>query len=218
MNSFVDTNVSIAYTFSIDPLNNNSRKVFKDYENILWSNNVKKEFHKVFLAKSDSLVTFYEGLVVDIEHGNFHDFTLDNLEKHVKRNYSKDKDYNQILSSLKPFWEEYVGEYLPNYLSFKSAIEECKRDLRIKIYSKKEKWESKILLTVERVEKYEGLKSKLDSLGVHFPDDEIVLDAHDYNLRVEDKINFITFDRGFYDAVHQIEDFCFNKVLGKLDF
>ena len=34
MKSFVDTNVSIAYMFSIDPLNNKSMSVFKEYERI----------------------------------------------------------------------------------------------------------------------------------------------------------------------------------------
>ena len=42
MNSFVDTNVSIAYMFSIDPLNNKSMSVFKEYTHIFWSKLVKK--------------------------------------------------------------------------------------------------------------------------------------------------------------------------------
>ena len=41
MNSFVDTNVSIAYIFSIDPLNNKSMSVFREYDDIYWSKLVK---------------------------------------------------------------------------------------------------------------------------------------------------------------------------------
>ena len=43
MNSFVDTNVSIAFIFSIDPLNNKSMAVFREYDNIYWSKIVKKK-------------------------------------------------------------------------------------------------------------------------------------------------------------------------------
>ena len=32
MNSFVDTNVAISYIFSIDPLNNKSMAVFREYD------------------------------------------------------------------------------------------------------------------------------------------------------------------------------------------
>ena len=48
MNSFVDTNVPIGFMFSIDPLNNKSISAFREYDNIFWSNCVKKEYIKVF--------------------------------------------------------------------------------------------------------------------------------------------------------------------------
>ena len=66
MNSFVDTNVAIAYIFSIDPLNNKSMAVFREYDNIYWSKLVKKEYKKVFKNKRKILVKFYKDLANDI--------------------------------------------------------------------------------------------------------------------------------------------------------
>lgn len=51
MNSFVDTNVAISYIFSIDPLNNKSMAVFREYDDIFWSNLVKSECRIVFKNK-----------------------------------------------------------------------------------------------------------------------------------------------------------------------
>ena len=70
MNSFVDTNVSIAYSFLIDPLNNHSRNAFSEYANIFWSELVKKEFNKVFISKKEVLVRFYKKLLNDLKQGN----------------------------------------------------------------------------------------------------------------------------------------------------
>ena len=80
MNSFVDTNVSIAYIFSIDPLNNKSMAVFREYDNIYWSKLVKKEYKKVFKNKRKILVKFYKDLANDIKPDDFHDFKFNNLK------------------------------------------------------------------------------------------------------------------------------------------
>ena len=46
---------------------------------------------------------------------------------------------------------------------------------------------------------------KLKEMDVHHPDDEIILDAHDHNLRINDKLDFITFDNGFYNRILKIK-------------
>ncbi|MBR0472952.1 MAG: hypothetical protein IJI98_09685 [Methanosphaera sp.] len=62
------------------------------------------------------------------------------------------------------------------------------------------------------------MKNKLKSLNVHSPDDEIVLDAHDFNLRNNIHLDFITFDKDCYEGVSKIKEFQFNKVKGKDDY
>ena len=218
MNSFVDTNVAIAYIFSIDPLNNKSMAVFREYDNIYWSKLVKKEYKKVFKNKRKILVKFYKDLANDIKPDDFHDFKFNNLKKYVIKNYSKGKKRDQILSSLEKFWDNYVGEQFPTYTSFNQAIQNCLGDLKRFVYSRKNQWEQNILLTYDRVKKYLALKRKLNSLKVHSPDDEIVLDAHDFNLRKDFLLDFITFDGDCYNGVSQIQKFQFNNINGKEDY
>ncbi len=74
------------------------------------------------------------------------------------------------------------------------------------------------MLTNNRVEKYIDLKKKLNSLNVHHPDDDIILDAHDFNLKKDFLLDFITFDEDCYNGVSQIDEFQFNKVKGKYDY
>lgn len=218
MNSFVDTNVSIAYIFSIDPLNNKSMVVFSEYDNIYLSKLVKSECKKVFKNKRKILVKFYKDLAIDLEPENFHDFKFNYLKKYVMRNYSDSKKRDQILSSLKKFWDTYVNERFPTYNSFAQAIQNCLNDLKKLVYSRKKQWKDNTLLTDDRVDKYLFLKKKLLLFNVHPPDDEIALDAHDFNLRNDILLDFITFDEDYYKGVLKIKEFQFNKIKGKYDY
>jgi hypothetical protein len=218
MNSFVDTNVSIAYIFSIDPLNNKSMAVFREYDNIYWSKLVERECKKVFKNKRKILVKFYKDLANNIKPEDFNNFKFNDLKKYVKINYPKGKKRDQILSSLQKFWDKYVNERFPTYNSFIQSIQNCLNDLKNLVYSRKSQWEQDILLTDARVEKYINLKKKLNSLKVHHPDDDIALDAHDFNLKKDFPLDFITFDGDFYEAVSKIKEFKFNKVKGKYDY
>ncbi|WP_323736510.1 hypothetical protein PXD04_00630 [Methanosphaera sp. ISO3-F5] len=218
MKSFVDTNVSIAYMFSIDPLNNKSMSVFKEYERIFWSKMVKNECKQVFENKRKILVKFYKDLVNYLKPENFHNYSFNELKKYVFRNYSRSKKREQILSSLDKFWYNYVNERFPTYTSFVQAINNCLKDLKHLLYCRKEEWEKNTFLTEKRTEKYLDLKNKLKSLNVHSPDDEIVLDAHDFNLRNNIHLDFITFDKDCYEGVSKIKEFQFNKVKGKDDY
>ena len=96
MNSFVDTNVSIAFIFSIDPLNNKSMSVFREYDDIYWSKLVKSECKDVFKSKRKILVKFYKDLANDIKPDDFHDFKFNNLKKYVIKNYSKVKNVTRF--------------------------------------------------------------------------------------------------------------------------
>ena len=185
MNSFVDTNVSIAYIFSINPLNNKSMAVFRGYDNIYWSELVKNECKNVFKNKRKILVKFYKDLANDLKPDDFHNFRFNDLRKHVMGKYSDGKKRDQILSSSKKFWDTYVNERFP---------------------------------TNKRVDKYLYLKKKLASLNVHHPDDDIALDAHDFNLRNDFLLDFITFDEDCRVGVSKIKEFQFNKVKGKYDY
>ena len=192
--------------------------VFRQYNKIYWSKFVRNECNKVFKNKRSILVQFYKDLANDLKPENFHDFKFGDLKKHVMRNYSKGKKRDQILSSLEKFWDSYVKERFPTYVSFNQAVQNCLSDLKRLTYLRKNQWEQNVTLTDSRVEKYVALKRKLNSLKVHYPDDEIVLDAHDFNLRKDFLLDFITFDGDCYNGVSQIQEFQFDNIKGKEDY
>lgn len=217
MYSFVDTNVSVAYVFRIDPFNNKSENVFKRYTSIFWSNLVKKELDDVFVYKKKVLVRFYKGLLKDLKDGKISNLTLANLKRHVENgNYIK-KDFKHIKNSLDPFWDKYVDDRFPSKSSFESAINLCLKDLRILTYSRKVFWENKVTLSEKRIEKYSHLNNMLLRNGVHHPDNEIILDAHDHNLRNSYDLDFITFDCDCYNGA-KLSGFSFHDVKSIRDF
>ena len=96
--------------------------VFREYKTIYWSKCVEDECKKVFKIKRRILVKFYKDLAKDIKPENFHDFKFDDLENYVMRKYSNNKRTNQILSSLKKFWDAYINERFPTSNTFIQAI------------------------------------------------------------------------------------------------
>ncbi|WP_458404251.1 hypothetical protein [Methanobrevibacter sp.] len=154
----------------------------------------------------------------DLKPEEFYNFKFRDLKKYVMRNYPDGKKRDQILSSLEKFWDVYVKEQFPTYASFNQAIQNCLGDLKIFIYSRKNQWQQNVVLTDDRVKKYLDLKRKLNSLKVHSPDDDIVLDAHDFNLRKDFLLDFITFDGDCHNGVSQIQDFQFDNIRGKDDY
>lgn len=219
MDSFVDTNVAIAYSFSLDPLNFKSNRVFKKYNTIYWSNTVENEYKKVFKNKLKLLKEYFKDLKSFLMNDDYTDISFKSLVSFInKKNYS-DKDKKKIKSSLSVFWNKYLDNELPSKNDVLNAIDCCLFDLSSNIYKKREEWLSQIKLTFKRIKRYNSIYN--DLLGkpnVHESDVIIVLDAHDYNLELEEKIDFITFDKDFYNAASQISEFSFNKILGKEDF
>lgn len=76
MNSFVDTNVSIAYLFSIDPFNKKSISIFNNYNKILWSFHVKNKCQKVFKSKLKILKRFFYNLKDYLSNADYVEVTL----------------------------------------------------------------------------------------------------------------------------------------------
>ncbi|AMK15174.1 hypothetical protein [Methanobrevibacter olleyae] len=208
---------SIAYTFLIDPFNNNSINAFRKYSAIFWSNLVKEEFDKVFISKKEVLVRFYKKLLKDLKQEKVLNLRFNDLNKYIKQGTSIKKDYKQIKSSLSSFWDRYVDESFPSLDSLEIAINLCLRDLRIVSYKRKTDWENYSQLTEKRTNKYFNLNNKLRRNGVHPPDNEIVLDAHDHNLKTSYDLDFITFDKNCYDGA-KLADFSFHDVKFIWDF
>ena len=208
MNCFVDTNVPIAFIFRIDPLNHYANSVFKFYDSIFWSHRVKNECEKVFDQKLNLLNVFYKNLLKDLNNNLFNElhsneFSFENLIGYLKKKEHNKKQFKNIESSLNIFWDKYVNETFPSFENFKTAITLCLQDLKFQSFKRKKYWKKNVIYTEKRIEKYDHLRLILQNLGVHHPDDEIILDAHDYNLKTSFNLDFVTFDKKCYNYLHK---------------
>ena len=218
MESFIDTNILIAYTFHIDSLHLKAKEVFNEYQTIVYSKRVKLESDFIFSKKRNILQKFFEDLMMEITYENSNWSSLKNLKKLLSKKDLSEDDKRQIKSSLDSFWAKYVNEQFPSNETMHYAIFGCLDDLDICSFLRKSKIEKQIKITEKRIKPYNRINRKLNRIGVHVPDDEIVLDAHDYNLKNNDKLDFITFDSNFYNGINQIKEFSFNKIKCKDDF
>ena len=218
MESFIDTNIVIAYTFHIDPLHLKANEVFKEYQSIIYSQRVKLETDFIFSKKRKVLQAFFENLLVEFNKDDANLSSLKNLKQLLSKKNLDENERNEIKSSLDSFWAKYVKEQFPNNETMHQAIFGCLDDLDIYSFLRKSEIEKRIRITEKRTKSYKNINKKLNRFGVHYPDDEIVLDAHDYNLRNCSQIDFITFDSDFYNGITKINEFSFNKIKGKNDF
>ena len=62
MESFIDTNILIAYTFHIDSLHLKAKEVFNEYQTIVYSKRVKLESDFIFSKKRNILQKFFKDL------------------------------------------------------------------------------------------------------------------------------------------------------------
>lgn len=78
-------------------------------------------------------------------------------------------------------------------------------DLEEEIDERKRAFESKVMIHT-RHDKYQELYDKLEENGIHYPDNHIVLDAHDLSLKRNITLEFITADKNMVTNVNCLVD------------
>lgn len=219
MISFVDTNIPIAYVFSIDPHNKRAIKIYKTYDKIYWSKRVYDEFNNRCNEKLENLLEFYDDFVFNLDNWPEMFISKYDLIKYLKNqnyDYKKSKD---VENSFDPVLDIYIQSF--SYIdveNMKEGLNLFINDLNSSIYSKIKECETLLVCTPPRKKFYKKLFKLLLEEGIHRSDACIVLDAHDYNLKSDEKIDFITFDKDFFNGVCNIKEFSFNKIKGKNNY
>ncbi|RAP51855.1 MAG: hypothetical protein BZ137_09575 [Methanosphaera sp. rholeuAM130] len=216
--SFIDTNVSIAYVFSFDPFNDSSNIIFEEYDVITWSNLVKKEFKKVFKRKQKEIIDLFSFLFGFVEKSNMEFFNNhDLIRTGINDELFKD-NYADIKTAIHFFWQKYSFGDLVLKNDLLNAINSYLHDFNIESFNRRHNWLNNVNLSKKRVDGYENINHKLLALGVHEPDNQIILDAHDYNMDLKKTVDFITFDRLCYESVLSVNELMFNNVKTDSDF
>ena len=106
MDSFLDTNVHLAYVFSIEPMNIIAKKIFRLYDKYFWSNYVRQEFEHWFNQKQTSLYSFFNDLQYTIEKSNKTYFTKHEMMQFAYGwDYESEKQQKGIIQAAKNFLE-----------------------------------------------------------------------------------------------------------------
>ena len=204
------------HLFLLEPFNNKSNNIFSEYETIFYSNLVKKEYERIFKKKQSFLSNFFQKLIFHLNQEDNLDFNERDLKYYVKSKFSI--EFSEIENIITGFWSRYIKQSISDVEHVKKQILICLDDLKFKVYLRNEEWNSKSKFTKIRTNKYLEIHRKLNQFNVHFPDDEIVLDAHDHNEQNNRRLDFITFDDDFYKGICKIKEFSFNSIKSYFDY
>lgn len=213
MDAFCDTNVLIGYVFILDYLNRYSAIVFNEYSTVFCSDNVKNEYDKVFKDKYKKLSNqiFYLQNYLGKSGVEFYDLKL------IKKEFDDlNKDFIGFLDS---FWNNYLefNGYI-TLAEISNSLDICRRDLKENTFFRDSKLKDMMTLINNNNDNYEEIDKKVKSLKIHSSDRKIVLDAHDFNLKNNNPLDFITFDERLFNGIKRVQNFSFNSIKSKDDF
>lgn len=214
MDYFLDTCVEVGYVFCTDPWNDNSVDVFNDNENLHYSHTVKREFNKKYHEIYNENRNFLRSLmdVLNLESDKEKLLSLDEFnQKSWQVNLEEEIDERKKEKIIKTLWEFSKSKHLKT----ESGNTVCKvktlliyiskfiRNFNYGLLQRKRAFESKVMIHT-RYDKYQELYDKLDENNIHYPDNNIVLDAHDLSLKRNIALEFITADRNMVNNVNSI--------------
>ena len=217
MDSFLDTNIPLAYVFSIEPNNTIAEKIFERYEKYFWSDNVRIEFDHRFDQKQTALSSFFNEFQYNVEKSYTEYFTKGKMINFAKNwDYASEKQKNDIFRAINDFWKKYLPyNSKPSKIELENILEEFLMDLNSRIYEKAEDVHKIFNPEIVRTKEYPKIFKELTKLKMDKCDKLIVLDAHDFGIA--HPLDFITFDNLCLKGA-SIDCLSFNNVLGKSDF
>lgn len=217
MDSFLDTNVPLAYVFSIEPNNTIAKKVFGMYDKFFWSDNVRGEFDHRYNQKQTTLSSFFNDFQYHVEKSNNTYFTKGKMMSFAHNWYcTSDKQKKDILQAANNFWQKYLPyNTRPDKMELENKLMEFLMDLNSRTSTKADNIPNLFDQEITRTKEYPKLFAEFTKLKMDKCDKEIVLDAHDFGIN--HPIDFITFD-DLCKTGASLEGLSFKKVLGRFDF
>lgn len=227
MNTFCDTNVIIGYIYSLDPLNEASKKALIKENINFYSCHVKKEVKDVARRKNREYHVFLQNisdLINDVNDNRF--INLSKIHSGINKFQKIGKlDVKDMHLAIDTLWDELgfdenteafkVKTKFNDYcFNFHNAHRECKINCfnsmnYIPAYKEKDS------VVLDKIEE----KSLRDNC-LHDKDEKILFDVHDY---LKDNPNldllFISGDKKFVTAISMLMDvLAFNRFIYLKDF
>lgn len=205
MHYFLDTCVELGYVFCTDPWNDKSVKVFDDNDYLHYSYCVDKEFDKKYKGFLKEQKNLFYSLRDELKIENpDKTLSLDTLILksqiiNLKRDFNEDKKEKCV----EIFWEfckpkhEYDADLKVDVCKVQDLLNHISRFIRSferGIKNRRFDFERKVIYHPKRSKKYSRLLKELDNNNIHYPDNCIILDAHDISLNDNLDLEFVTAD------------------------
>lgn len=217
MNCFLDTNVKIGYVFCTDPWNDKSEHLFNMNHTFYISPSVKKEFNKKYNQILKKQKNFLYSLRDELNNENqlktlsLNELTLKSMIIELKRDF----DENLKKEIVKVLWKgcaskhEYDSKLKTDVCTIKALLSYIRKFLRIfegQLTNRLNTFKRKVIECEKRDKEYNDLNKKLLNARIHYPDSEIILDAHDLSLKDNLILKFISADKKMIKNANTVID------------
>ena len=206
MNYFLDTNVGLGYVFCTDPWNDKSEHLFNKEEGTFYiSHCVRKEFDKKYNNILKNQMNFLYSLRDELETENSSKkLSLKNLKlKSITIELKRDFEDNLKEEIVEVLWkrcenkhelDSELKEYVCTVKDLLIYIKKFIRGFKGKLIDRTRFFKSVVIECEKRNKGYSDLNDALLNIDIHYPDNYIILDAHDLSLNEGITLNFISSD------------------------
>lgn len=230
MDYFLDTNVEIGYVFYTDPWNAGSVNLLEKDDILHYSSCVDKEFNIKYQIILKQQKNFFRSLKKELIESSKDKLSLKDLKIKSKiillrRDFEENKKDKiaEVIWKFSKSKHEHVDELnddVCNVEDLLKCIDKIIRGFDRKLIERRNDFERKVIYHSKRDEEYMDLNEKLlFEVGVHYPDNCIILDAHDLSLKECITLQFITADEDMINKVNNMLDLFFiDKFIYLKDF
>lgn len=225
---FYDTNVLIGYIYSIDPLNEVSKKAIDKKNNNYYSEHVKGEVESVAFRKDREYAKFLRKVSKIINKTGDNDL-IDLSEVHNAISRFKkigELDVDNMRSAIEVIWQELgfdentdAFKVKSNFNNYLNSFQSRHRSYRIQCFNN-----MGCIPAYSQKDKAVLNKIKKESLRrddcLHEADEKILFDVHEYmKNNPNDDLLFVSGDKRFVKAISILIDvLAFNSVIYLEDF
>ena len=205
MNYFLDTNVELGYVFCTDPWNDKSEYLLNKQDTFYISYCVKKEFNKKYNDILKKQMNFLYSLRKELNNENpskklsFNNLKIKSLTIYLKRDFDENlkKEIVKVLwkrCEHKHEFDSQLNESVCTVKDFLIYLKKFIRGFNRNLINRTCSFRTMVIECEKRTNKYSDLNNTLLNNGIHFPDNHIILDAHDLSLNDGIVLNFISTD------------------------
>lgn len=217
MNCFLDTNVKIGYVFCTDPWNDKSEHLFNMSHAFYISPNVRKEFNKKYNLILKNQKNFLYSLRNELNNNDpLKTLSLNDLKiKSITVGLKRDFDVNLKKEIVEVLWKgcaskhEYDSNLKVDVCTIKDLLTYIRKFLRgfeKQLINRLNTFIREVIECEKRDNEYNDLNEKLLNAGIHYPDSEIILDAHELSLKDNIILKFISADKEMIENANSVID------------